>query len=778
MKRFLKTALCLALVMALMTGAAALAASGGNANLYPQTDYDDPDQKYAMSAAGIGGTLYLLVRKASGSNVLLERWTPDMETPETMAESYTYYAYDQEGKPEKTNLSHLFTDGKALYGFDITSRSVRRLVSESGALEDTPLYALDFSSLASGEDASEYAEDVNIGVLSLFADNGVLYLLCETYMEQSTKAFFQFDLETGALLKQEAAQKLRYAAPYRDGKLLALWQEGDKDYNEETGEMIPGVIAEYDPATGAAQPLVTALTYSDTGLRYDAASNTACFISGSTVYSLKDMGAEPTVSAYLPSEAWSGDGQSFLLLEGGLYVYAGYQGVMVRKLDMPGVENGALTIAGDYGTSAHIAAVAAHPELSITVSSKYYGNMEDLTTAMLSGENAVDVIRLTSSNSPLDRLIVKGYAADLSGFADIASVAARMDGRFTEALTRDGKLYGLPVDFSSYTVGYNREVWEETLGLTEDDLPKTFLELVDFIANYYADYGEDHPEISLFGDMQLHTLLLQLAMDQYVALQIKTEGVVSFDTPLFHKLLSALDAVDYTEIDPYAELGDDVWSDDEALNEFWSKPALFSAYCSVQPPQAYSYDANAIPLVLPLDEGQEPVIPVSLDVMIVNPRTTRMDQAAVYLAEYAKHYDASNAALTLFPDNNEPVPNPYFEQNKKSYETSLEDMKKSLEAASEENKAGIREEIKWLEDRLANIENDRMSVTEEMIVKYRELISPYLYVMPQTPLTDWSSESSSELQTQIQQYRDGAIDSETFIREIDKRVKMMMLEDQ
>ena len=71
-----------------------------------------------------------------------------------------------------------------------------------------------------------------------------------------------------------------------------------------------------------------------------------------------------------------------------------------------------------------------------------------------------------------------------------------------------------------------------------------------------------------------------------------------------------------------------------------------------------------------------------------------------------------------------------------------------------------------------------MNVSDEMIAKYRELISPYLYVMQQTPLTDWSSESSSELQTQLQQYYAGAIDAETFIREIDKRVKMMMLEDQ
>ena len=54
-------------------------------------------------------------------------------------------------------------------------------------------------------------------------------------------------------------------------------------------------------------------------------------------------------------------------------------------------------------------------------------------------------------------------------------------------------------------------------------------------------------------------------------------------------------------------------------------------------------------------------------------------------------------------------------------------------------------------------------------------MAPYLYVTPQTPLTN--PDSSGELGTLTSQYLDHAIDLDTYIREMDQRVRMMMLED-
>lgn len=110
-------------------------------------------------------------------------------------------------------------------------------------------------------------------------------------------------------------------------------------------------------------------------------------------------------------------GAAIAYLNGGMIVHESWQGAYVRALDAPGISEGALVIYGEGGSDKHAAVVDAHPELPITMSDSYYGTMEQLTAAMVGGEDTVDVLRLDVGNAPVERLIQKGYAADLSGLS-------------------------------------------------------------------------------------------------------------------------------------------------------------------------------------------------------------------------------------------------------------------------------------------------------------------------------------------------------------------------
>ena len=121
------------------------------------------------------------------------------------------------------------------------------------------------------------------------------------------------------------------------------------------------------------------------------------------------------------------------------------------------------------------------------------------------------------------------------------------------------------------------------------------------------------------------------------------------------------------------------------------------------------------------------------------------------------------------------MPNSYYEIQKQSYEESLRDLDSRIEKADESEKASLRESRDQIQGFLDQLEQERMSVTEEMIQAYREQVAPYLYVTPQTPLT--GSDASAELDALTSQYLDRAIDLDTYIREMDQRVRMMMLED-
>ncbi len=770
MKSSFLRAACLALALCLLMPTAL--AEGTNANFYAANDYADVNGRSLAGTGVAGDTLYLLTianRPGQGEESL-ERWKPGMEAPEVVLTGLKNYRL-QEDAQDATVVNRLFSDGESLYGLEYGYRedkraAVTRLVDAQGAAAVTPLCTLDVAALNLSQDGyEEMATLVNV-----FAVDGVLTMLGMLYTANGIEyVITQYDLSTGETLRQSKEKTIFSLCSYRDGAMLALVRPESKPDEPAA----PVEIARYDPVAGTLETLVKTDKTDVCGLGYSAENDTAYYVDGATVYALPGVTGEARVSAYLPLSAWLE--QPIAYLNGGMIVHESWQGAYVRALDAPGISEGALVIYGEGGSDKHAAVVDAHPELPITMSDSYYGTMEQLTAAMVGGEDTVDVLRLDVGNAPVERLIQKGYAADLSGYPELMAVAQRLDEPFSEVLCRDGKLYGLPVNVSGGLISVNKEVME-ALELTQDDLPSTYMELLDFAANFYYDYGEEHQDIALFDNPRMRDELFEKIMTQYIALQMREGEAVQFDTPLMRKLLAALDAIDFTELDPYATLGDDIW-ESGALDEFYyEKRGLFNMYTSASP-RTFRFE-NGLPLVLPLDEGMEPIVPMDMDILIVNPRSAHMDQAAVYLAEYVKHYDADDENLKLFPDENDPVPNPYYEMSKLSWEENIRELDERLEKADESEKAALRDERKAMEGYLEDVEKNRMSVTAEMLAAYREQVAPYVYVTRQTPLTDWGSEAGGELRTQIAQYNSGAIDMDTFIREVDKRVRMMMLEDQ
>lgn len=770
MKHLWKHLMCTALCLCLLFSAAL--AEAVDINLHVMTDYTDADAWTVRSGQVVGANLYLLVSNLySGSNdgqVWLERWSAGMNEPETVLEGLRSYRNESTDATTPV-VTRLLADGECLYGFDESSRQVMRLVDGAGSAAVQPLCTLEAVEEEPSEDGIYYGSYVN----SMFMQDGEVVRLAENYGQgESSLLVERYALDTGKLIAQQGVDStLRALCAYKDGKYLALVQPvpGPEDMEAPMTQ-----IAVYDPATGGTTLVATLNGSYLNNVTYDPQSDTAYYCCDATIYAVPMATGESRVSAYLPVNAWSGSDTTFAALSGGMIVYANGDGTYVRRLDAPELAAGALTVANEGGTTKHMAVVAEHPELNVTLASNYPQTMEELTTAMVSGTGSMDVLCLTTSYNPVERLIDKGYAADLSGYPELMAVAGRMDPRFTQSVMRDGKLYALPVALSTNTLGVNAEAMEK-LGLTESDLPATWLEFLDFAANYYYDYGEENADVALM-DLNMRRPLFQMIRDQYVAAQLRDTGSVSFDTPLFRKLMQALEAIDFTELDPYEVKGDKIWEGNDA-NEFYEKQQLFTRYSEASPRamDQSGYGRSNQPLILRLDSETEPVLPVSMTVMIVNPRSTRMDQAAAYLTAYAGHYDAETENIMFFPDQNDPVPNSYYEVQKQSYEESLRDVDSRIEKADESEKASLRETREQIQGYLDELENQRMSVTEEMIQAYREQVAPYLYVTPQTPLTN--PESSNELDTLTSQYLDHAIDLDTYIREMDQRVRMMMLED-
>ncbi|HNW85566.1 MAG TPA: hypothetical protein PLP25_04805 [Candidatus Limiplasma sp.] len=762
MKRLIAILLCLSLSVGT---AAALAAEKVNVNFYPQdSTATTATPKYVTNAVNIGDTVYVQ------TNQTLERWTPgdaqptvlvsDVENPVSMEASDVASA---EANGEAA-YSKMFTDGDTVYGLDEVTGVVWKIIDATGPLAKPEVAAkLDWSGMNRHSDAQDYDYTPQISDVALI--DGVLYLsVIDWGGDAQTYELIRWTFSTGALIEDKKNMPLRTLSAYSDGLILGKYYDEVNSWDEKTQTQKMPSLVTYNPATGEVKTLFDFDSASVYGVLYSAESDTLYYVDGSVVYSMPGLQKPAKVSAYLPNKVW--DDASSLILPSGMIAIADYNGLIVRGLDMPGIEKGALTIYGEYGSSGHQAFVTANPQALINCSEDYYNSLEQFTNAMVSGNGAMDILELDSDYSPLRRLIEKGYALDLSAYPDIQAVAANMDPKFLDICTLDGKLYGLPITMSANAFGYNATVLEQ-LGLTEADLPTTFMDFLDFVENWQDDYGEDHTDVMLLDSGSVKESLVGWLMTDYTAYLTQQGQDLSFDTELFRKLMARIDSIDFTDLEMPADGNEE---------EFYSRMALFTTYFNVAYPSQYRYDTKLMPMQL--DEGIDPVYPATLQVMIINPRTTRLDQAIQYMTVYAQNLEPTSAKITLFPNNNEPVINNSFESDLKSWKDSLDGAKQDVESAAPEDKASAEAMVEYYQNLIDTSEADRYSISAEDIATFRDKVAPYLVVAGQTPLNTWGDDGTNQFYTLETQYMQGAITMDQFIKEIDKRLRMMQMEDQ
>lgn len=753
----------LAFLLALMVMIPAAVAEGTNATLYLRTAENEATVKRAVSMCAAGEWLYLM------TETTLERWESGLSEPEIVSENVVNLAGYSAGEEtmadidkDKLAFNFLVSDGQTPYGVALYTGAVLKLLDDAGTVNPTAVATLKTDSIKIDQDG--YLSFPEIKSAAIVGGN--LYFVGMDYSKsENQNALYRFDLATGegAAIDQPMIQSV---TPYTEGKLLCKYYDPQNSWDEKTNTQRPMKLATYDLATGETQELLTLEGGEVYGVVYKPETDTIYYTFGAQVRAVTGLTMPSRVSAYLPERLWEDGGTC--LTQDGCYAVATYNGVTVRGLDLPGIEKGALTIYGEYGTDGHRAFLSQHPEIAVTVGAKYYSKLEEFTSAMISGDDAVDVLRVSSRYTPLQRLIDKGYCMDLSAYPELVAIVDSMYPQYTDFLKKDGKLYGVPVGVNGSVSYYNQKLWEE-LGLSENDLPQTWMDLLDFVENWMYDYGEDHMDVNLIeGGISRETLLNQI-LYAYVASYAANGEELAFDTPLLRQLLDKLDQIDFTPFEQQYESTDE--------DSFWSNPSLFMMNYD------YSYltdrgDATRVLLPLTLDEGSEWMMPANVDVLIINPRTSRADEAALYVQTYASNPDSQSAAYTLFPDHNEPLKNPYYEESKRSMTESLEELKKKLETTAPEDEAELKESIANVEQYLADNENYAYSVTEESIHNYRQNIAPAMRAVGQTVLDTWDKDGKNDFYTLLSQYTQNAFTAEQFIREMDKRVRMMNLEGQ
>lgn len=587
-------------------------------------------------------------------------------------------------------------------------------------------------------------------------DNGKLYMICYPSDAQWGETLLNVcDLSTGKI-ESITDTSIRFISinNYKPGKLLLAMEPSYSARSVSEDEQYMRVQV-WDIASGAFEgdPFTPFKGYNIRSVAYDPEADMIYFMQSNRIMGGK-YGEEAKVVNYMQGDIYSDLPAAVI---GEYMAVASWEGLFICSIDPEKAPKRVLKVSGDYSSEATGKFLADHPDLALDFVDSNMYSIESISTTLASGD-APDIF-VFGTYGNIGALIEKGYAADLSGSAELMAAADKLYPQIKDAIIYDGKLYGYPRWFSMGLWSYAPKAFEE-VGL--GDFPETMAEFMDLVVLWERDYQEDYPEkklIDFYDDPK--TMLFSLILQQYVAFATKPDEPISFNTPEFRAVMEKLDSL------PMEFETDDDDNYARAMTVEYVEPMI----------ETYGYLEgyyNEYPkmLMLPpkLSADSEPFAAADMDMYVVNPNSEMIDLAIEYIVFMTENMQNSTR-YAISPELNEPVENSYYQRNIEQMQEYYDELKAKEVDPSEqrEHEAQLEEYEKYMEDE----ERYRWEISAESIERYREL-APYIKV--QTSYELYNGESGEELQKIIMRYRDGQLSVDQMIREMDQKSQMIFLE--
>lgn len=605
-------------------------------------------------------------------------------------------------------------------------------------------------------------------------DGAAYLLLHDDDANWELNSLYSVDLATGKGTKvmQDYITEL---VAYKDGLLLSRWYNWEEAYDTQTGKYIrmPDIIS-INPITGETTSLASLSDTNCGALVYDAETDMVYFASFSFVYRFDNTFASAETVGYLVGGS-SSRGNSTAVLYRDRYYIRDYQEdshIASATIDPALLPTRTLRLADLWNVEDILRDYAkAHPDVAIEYVDISGSTAEDYRSHMQSPQ-AADIYSLNLPYSPYASLLKYGLLTDLASSETLMNTVSRMYPHMTSAYLKDGKLYGLPIHIYASSMGYYPSALEKA-GLTEEDLPTTYDELMDFLTDWYYDYYDDYEEMQIFEWSQdLHGVLFNMIFNAQVLLCESHGEALTFRTPTIQKLLARLDSQEmetiFDALTPQTDVNDvmvyDYYEDGSS--------ALFSSYADPMP-STYGKYMPAQPMLIRLDEDTDPVLQTSMYLLTVN-KASSNQELAIEVLEYIAERLPKDLATAMMPDENDPIQVSYYEENLANYQELIAQVEKEMEDMEEDERADYEEMLTWYYERVKRMEEERWAFSEEDIAFYREKIAPYMVVSPSSIFTG----QDNPVTTALSLYLDGARDADWFISEIDRVVNMMQMENQ
>lgn len=551
--------------------------------------------------------------------------------------------------------------------------------------------------------------------------------------------------------------KITSAVEYKDGLMLATGYDGEMQWDSK------GIIGTLDPATGTFTKAmeVDAQAYNLYGLAYDAETDSVYYVTNGQLNRAK--GLDPSTAQVVNSMPVSNNGsmqRTGRLIDGGMYMFYSYDTMVIRNVNPDTLPERILVVRTYQEPGAgYYAFEKAHPEVLVSLDNSYSPG-DDVTSAMMNRDGKVDIYALQTNSSALSALKGRGFLAPIEN-EGIKTFASRLYPAVQEALSMNGQLVAVPTMMGEQAaLTYNVDVMNK-LGLTEDDLPRTWSELIDFAERWGNDYLVNFPELSLFEPSEMpniRRLLLNRILSEYTG-YMEFHGLERFDSPILRETLNKLDQADFSSIE--TEESDSYSWDGETV--------LFGSWGTLGFSEWGQYEKE-VTWPLSFVEGEAPIARMTLYVSFVNPFSENRDIAEEYLRLQVENMNQA-MLTTLSPEANEPFRDSYYAQNMRDMNKYLEELKKMRDVAAPEDKAGFDAQITEYETYIKEAEN-RWAASPEDIAKYRALAENLII----STMTGFGYGDSEDIEALFSRYTAKQIPTEQFISSLDQKLRMMQME--
>lgn len=594
--------------------------------------------------------------------------------------------------------------------------------------------------------------------------DGVLYAM--SYGEMG-REFVALDVEDADLdiLELDIEGEIQSMSPFTEGKLLLI----EVNYNVEP--MTSSLLA-YDIEAEEVTVLgeLPRIGYeSPAALAFDAEKNQLIYVLSGSVWRMPVTEAglgTPEEFSDMPLDIYS---DSAAVLMDRYYIVSSYEGVVARNIDVEKMPAQRMRVANmSYSQEikdAYYPFTDAHPEYMVSISDSSAGS--DILKDMMNRSGDVDIYTMNVASEGYMALLERGYMAELGGSDVLRGAVDGMYDYLKEIAAKDGEIYAVPLDTSNYGLTINTTLLTEKLGYTEEDLPKTWIDLYELLADI-AESGkiEEFPEVDIMepgyivedAKYQMFSYMLE---SYFLWMQSDEDSLMRGGEVLLANC-AAFEKIDWSAF------GLPESYDEDEMNWMYEPENILLSTGSVHP--RYYYEETQIPLVLAMEEGGEPLMGFDVNVMFVNPFSANREAAIEYL-EYAWAAIDPTKRIAMMPGENDPIESPYFEENLESFDTSIADFEEQLadEELDEEMRDMLTENLKMMKEyREEYLVDGRWDVSEKDIARYRK----YAQYGVASQATIWGSGTYK----QMQQYLDGAISAQQMVAELEKTLQMQRLE--